>query len=301
MLHLRYFVAVAEELNFSQAARRLHMAASPLSRRIKDLERELGHELFERTTHRVALTQAGTALLPMARDILERVNSIPWRLGEAIRPQLDRLFIGMPAGVHPLLRERVRLLEEGCREVCELKRWPGTSAGLAEAVHDGRLAMALARLPVCDPALEIIEVMREGLGAAVPADRFAGRASVTLEELADLAYVASPNDVTPVYFEEIDARLNAAGVRKRIRINMADYSGSSELISSGIAFSVTMMSPESPMHRYRLENVTVLPVEDFHPTLSTGLLFRSERAEAGGDLSDVAARARRIFDEVITV
>ncbi|MFD0004396.1 LysR family transcriptional regulator [Streptomyces sp. NPDC127178] len=301
MLHLRYFVAVAEELNFSQAARRLHMAASPLSRRIKDLERELGHELFERTTHRVALTQAGTALLPMARDILERVNSIPWRLGEAIRPQLDRLFIGMPAGVHPLLRERVRLLEEGCREVCELKRWPGTSAGLAEAVHDGRLAMALARLPVCDPALEIIEVMREGLGAAVPADRFAGRASVTLEELADLAYVASPNDVTPVYFEEIDARLNAAGVRKRIRINMADYSGSSELISSGIAFSVTMMSPESPMHRYRLENVTVLPVEDFQPTLSTGLLFRSERAEAGGDLSDVAARARRIFDEVITV
>lgn len=301
MLHLRYFVAVAEELNFSQAARRLHMAASPLSRRIKDLERELGHELFDRTTHRVALTPAGTALLPMARDILERVNSIPWRLGEAIRPQLDRLFIGMPAGVHPLLRERVRLLEEGCREVCELKRWPGTSAGLAEAVHDGRLAMALARLPVCDPALEIIEVMREGLGAAVPADRFAGRASVTLEELADLAYVASPNDVTPVYFEEIDARLNAAGVRKRIRINMADYSGSSELISSGIAFSVTMMSPESPMHRYRLENVTVLPVEDFQPTLSTGLLFRSERAEVGGDLSDVAARARRIFDEVITV
>ncbi|WP_406419706.1 LysR family transcriptional regulator [Streptomyces sp. NBC_01614] len=301
MLHLRYFVAVAEELNFSQAARRLHMAASPLSQRIKDLERELGHELFERTTHRVALTPAGTALLPMARDILERVNSIPWRLSEAVRPQLDRLFIGMPAGVHPLLRERVRLLEEGCREVCELKRWPGTSAGLAEAVHDGRLAMALARLPVSDPALEIIEVMREGLGAAVPADRFAGRASVTLEELADLAYVASPNDVTPVYFEEIDARLNAAGVRKRIRINMADYSGSSELISSGIAFSVTMMSPESPMHRYRLDNVAVLPVEDFQPTLSTGLLFRGERVETGGDLSDIAARARRIFDEVITV
>jgi DNA-binding transcriptional LysR family regulator len=74
MLHLRYFVAVAEELNFSQAARRLHMAASPLSQRIKDLERELGHELFERTTHRVDLTPAGAALLPMARDILERAR-----------------------------------------------------------------------------------------------------------------------------------------------------------------------------------------------------------------------------------
>jgi DNA-binding transcriptional LysR family regulator len=301
MLHLRYFVAVAEELNFSQAARRLHMAASPLSQRIKDLERELGHELFERTTHRVDLTPAGAALLPMARDVLERVNSIPWRLGEAVRPRLETLFIGMPAGVHPLLRERVRLLEDACRGVCELKRWPGTSADLADAVHDGRLAMALARLPVSAPALEIIEVMREVLGAAVPADRFAGRASVTLQELAELSYVVTPNDAIPAYFEEIDARLSAAGVKKRIRVNTADYSGSSELISSGIAFSVTMLSPESPMHLYRLDNVAVLPVEDFQPALATGLLFRSDRAGAGGDLSGVAARAREIFDEVITV
>lgn len=299
MLHLRYFVAVAEELNFSQAARRLHMAASPLSQRIKDLERELGHELFERTTHRVDLTPAGAALLPMARDVLERVNSIPWRLSEAVRPRLDRLFMGMPAGVHPLLRERVRLLEGACREVCELKRWPGTSADLADAVRDGRLAMALARLPVSDPALEIIEVMHEVLGAAVPADRFAGRASVTLEELADLSYVATPTDATPAYFEEVDARLNSVGVKKRIRIKMADYSGSSELISSGIAFSMTMLSPESPMHLYRLDNVAVLPVEDFQPTLITGLLFRADRANADGDLSEVAVLARRIFDEVI--
>ncbi|MGW7049463.1 LysR family transcriptional regulator [Streptomyces avermitilis] len=301
MLHLRYFVAVAEELNFSQAARKLHMAASPLSQRIKDLERELGYELFERTTHRVDLTPAGAALLPMARDILERVNAIPWRLGEAVRPRLDRLFIGMPAGVHPLLRERVRLLEDACREVCELKRWPGTSADLAEAVHDGKLAMALVRLPVSAPALEIIEVMRERLGAAVPADRFAGRASVTLDELADLSYVATPNDATPAYFEEIEAHLNSVGVKKRIRINMADYSGSSELISSGIAFSMTMLSPDSPMHLYRLDNVAVLPVEDFEPALVTGLLFRRDRADDGGDLSDVAARARQIFHEAISV
>ncbi len=301
MLHLRYFVAVAEELNFSQAARRLHMAASPLSQRIKDLERELGHELFERTTHRVGLTPAGAALLPMARDILERVNSIPWRLSEAVRPRLDRLFIGMPAGVHPLLRERVRTLEDACQEVCELKRWPGTSADLAEAVHDGRLAMALARLPVSDPALEIIEVMGERLGAAVPADQFAGRESVTLEELADLSYVAVPYDATPAYFEEIDARLNSMGVKKRIRINMADYAGTSELISSGIAFSMTMLSPESPMHLYRLDNVAVLPVDGFQPTLTTGLLFRRDRAGDGGDLSGVAALARQIFSEVMSV
>src|SRR3954452_23762760 len=116
MLHLRYFVAVAEELNFSQAARKLHMAASPLSQRIKDLEHELGRQLFDRSAHHVTLTAAGSALLPIANDILDQVNSIPWRLKEATRPQRSTVFIGMPAGVHPDLRERVKTLEDRCRD-----------------------------------------------------------------------------------------------------------------------------------------------------------------------------------------
>ncbi|MBI0293429.1 LysR family transcriptional regulator [Streptomyces sp. PRKS01-29] len=307
LLHLRYFVAVAEELNFSRAARRLHMATSPLSQRIKDLERELDQVLFERTTHRVELTPAGAALLPMAREVLDSVNSIPWRLSEAVRPCRTTELIGIPAGVHPDLRERVRLLEETCGEaegargaVFELRRWPGTSADLVTGVRDGRLALALARLPVADPALEVIEVMRERLGAAVPADRFADRSSVTLEELKDLSYTATPYDALPAYFEEIDARLGHAGIKKRIRINTADYSGAAEVISTGIAFSMTMLSEKSPMHRYRLDNVTVLPVEDFQPSLVTGLLFRRDRAADGADLAGLISRARAIFNEPIS-
>lgn len=64
--HLRYFVAVAEERSFTRAAARLHMAGSPLSQRIKDLERELGTPLFIRAHHRIDLTDAGEALLPRA-------------------------------------------------------------------------------------------------------------------------------------------------------------------------------------------------------------------------------------------
>lgn len=300
MLHLRYFVAVAEELNFSQAARKLHMAASPLSQRIKDLERELGQPLFERTTHHVALTPAGAALLPLARDVLERVNAIPWRLREAVRPQRATLLIGMPSGIHPALRARVRELEAACRETYELKRWPGRSPGLAEAVHDGRLALALARLPVSDPALGIIEVMRERLGAAVPADRFAGRESVTLDDLRGLPYVATAPETMPAYFDEIDARLNSAGVKERIRINSSDYSGTSELVSGGIAFSLTMLSPDSPMHLYRLDNVRVLPVVDFPAELATGLLFRKDRAAPGGDLEELVAEVRRVFADELS-
>ncbi|MGX7760651.1 LysR family transcriptional regulator [Streptomyces angustmyceticus] len=301
MLHLRYFVAVAEELNFSQAARRLHMAASPLSQRIKDLERELDQTLFARTTHHVELTPAGAALLPLARDILERVNALPWRLREAVRPQRTTLLIGMPSGVHPALRARVGELEGACTEAYELKRWPGRSTGLAGAVRDGRLALALARLPVADPALGVLGVMRERLGAAVPADRFEGRESVTLDELKQLPYVATAAEAMPACFDEIDARLNSAGLKKRIRINSSDYAGTSELVSGGLAFSLTMLSPESPMHSYRLDNVKVVPVVDFRPELATGLLFRKDRAESGGDLAELVAAARRIFaDELFS-
>jgi hypothetical protein len=152
LFHLRYFVAVAEELNFSQAARELHMSASPLSPRIRDLEHELRRRLFHRTTHTVELTPAGQALLPLARDVLGEVGSIPWRLSEVT--ERDTVFVGPPAGAHPDPRTRLRRLEEDARGRFDIKRWQGPATGLAEAVNQGRPALALVVLPVSDPALE---------------------------------------------------------------------------------------------------------------------------------------------------
>ncbi|WP_103348072.1 LysR family transcriptional regulator [Amycolatopsis sp. CA-128772] len=295
MLHLRYFVAVAEELNFSAAARKLHMAASPLSQRIKDLEHELGQQLFDRSTHHVTLTDAGAALLPLARDVLEQVGAIPWKLKEATTPQRSTVFLGMPAGVHPDLRERVNALAERVKQTYELKRWPGTTADLVQGVHDGKLALTLARLPVTDPALEQLPVMTERLGAVVPADLFAGRDSVSLAELTEFPYVASPGEIVPAYFDQLDHQLNELGVKKRIRLSNTGYGGTSEIISSGEAFSISMLDSKSPMHGYRLDNVIVLPFTDFRPQLDTGLLWRRDRTD--GDLRELVDAAKAIFAE----
>jgi DNA-binding transcriptional LysR family regulator len=299
MLHLRYFVAVAEELNFSAAARRLHMATSPLSQRIKDLEHELGQRLFDRSTHHVALTPAGAALLPMARDVLEQVNSIPWRLREATPPQRGTVFLGMPTGVHPELRMRVTVLAEQVRERFDLKRWPGTTAALVAAVREGKLALTLGRLPVSDPALDQLLVMSERLGAVVPADQFTGQDSVSLTELADLAYVATPAEITPAYFEKLDRELFERGITKRIKLTDAAYAGISEIISGGMAFSISMLDPKSPMHGYSLDNVKALPFADFRPRLDTGLLWRRDRAD-GGDLDELVTAARKVFAEPLS-
>lgn len=74
MRHLRYFVAVAEELHFGRAAERVHICQPPLSRQIKDLELELGASLFLRRNKRISLTEAGSAFLEDARDILRKVD-----------------------------------------------------------------------------------------------------------------------------------------------------------------------------------------------------------------------------------
>ncbi|RDI17835.1 LysR family transcriptional regulator [Lentzea flaviverrucosa] len=298
LLHLRYFVAVAEELNFSAAARKLHMAASPLSQRIKDLEHELGRPLFDRSTHHVALTDAGTALLPIARDVLDRVGSIRWRLDQATHAARSTVFVGIPAGVHPVLRERLTVLAERVSGRFEVKRWPGTTTDLVAAVKDGRLALTLARLPVQEASLDTLHVMSERLGAVVPADRFEGRKSVKLADLTDLAYAKSPEEIMPAYFEQLDRQLRELGIKKRIQLSNTGYQGTSEIVSGGLGFSVSMLDEDSSMRGYQLDNMAVLPFEDFRAQLDTGLLWRRDRA-SGGDIEEIVAVAKEVFAEPI--
>jgi DNA-binding transcriptional LysR family regulator len=91
---LRYFVAVAEELHFGRAAERLHMSQSPLSRTIRELERELGLVLFVRTTRRVELTPAGSALLERARRALAEIDAAIDDARRAARPDGGTLAVG---------------------------------------------------------------------------------------------------------------------------------------------------------------------------------------------------------------
>nr|WP_042179035.1 LysR family transcriptional regulator [Kibdelosporangium sp. MJ126-NF4]CEL13594.1 LysR-family transcriptional regulator [Kibdelosporangium sp. MJ126-NF4]CTQ99280.1 LysR-family transcriptional regulator [Kibdelosporangium sp. MJ126-NF4] len=299
MLHLRYFVAVAEDLNFTAAARRLHMATSPLSQRIRDLEHELGQRLFDRDTHHVTLTQAGETLLPIARDILDQVNSIPWRLRESTGPRRETMFFGMPTGVHPDLRARVNTLAERVRDRIDLKRWPGVTPALIDAVRAGKLALTLARLPVGDPALAHLPVMSERMGVVVSAAQFAGRDSVALAELTDFTFVTAPPDVTPSYFDKLERDLVDRGIKKRVTLTSTDYSGVSEVISSGSAFSFSMLDEDSPMRGYRVADVVVLPVTDFEAHLDIGLVWRRDRAD-GGDLADLVDTAREVFADLLT-
>jgi DNA-binding transcriptional LysR family regulator len=138
---LRYFVAVAEELHFGRAAERLHMSQSPLSRAIRELERELGFVLFIRTTRRVELTPAGSALLERARRALAEVDLAVDDARRAARPGHDVLTIGYgPFSRRPATRV-VEAVAAG-RPDLELRLDEGVTPELLRRVAAHELAAA---------------------------------------------------------------------------------------------------------------------------------------------------------------
>jgi len=161
--HLRYFLAVAEELSFSRAADRLHMAASPVSQAIRQLEAELGVELFIRTTRRVELTEAGRRLLAEGSAALQAVEEAFGNAARAGRGVLGTLRLGSsPAARHelrPALLARLRERHPGiavdaseattgnlCREL--LSRRIDVALGFCTEPVPGLARRTLAREPV---------------------------------------------------------------------------------------------------------------------------------------------------------
>nr|MBA2449527.1 LysR family transcriptional regulator [Chloroflexota bacterium] len=164
---LRYFVAVADELNFSRAAERLGMAQPPLSRAIRQLERRLGVQLFERTTHRVTLTAAGLTLLDEARSALDAMSAAGRRTRRAASAAPTLVVTAKPGLAAGLLR----------RIVDSYTALPGTPqieiavSGYrqqADMVRDGRADVALLSSPYDERGLDTEPLITGARVAALP-------------------------------------------------------------------------------------------------------------------------------------
>lgn len=182
---LRYFIAVAEELNFTRAAARLGMAQPPLSAAIGKLERKLGVRLLDRTSRRVALTPAGAELLAEGRIAVERVDAAIERARRKGAEPGDRLTVAVKAGAG------TGLLHQIMRKCAEDPRFPqihllfGHAAGPAAAVRTGAADVAILRAPFDRRGLDTEILLVEPRVAVLPANhRLAGRRELRRADLA---------------------------------------------------------------------------------------------------------------------
>ncbi|MES2183207.1 MAG: LysR substrate-binding domain-containing protein [Pseudomonadota bacterium] len=197
--HLRYFVAVAEELNFTRAAERLYMAQPPLSTQIRSLEEELGAQLFIRDKRRVLLTQAGRELLIRARDILSLTLEAKTATSDAARGTTSRIALGYTAS--SMFTERlprtIRQFRLAHGTGVKLSLVDATSLEQLHALFENRLDIGVLRRPdtgVPD-GVTIEPWYHARLLAAVPSEHpLAERTSLRVADLRDQPLISYPRD-----------------------------------------------------------------------------------------------------------
>ncbi|GAB2980510.1 LysR substrate-binding domain-containing protein [Streptomyces pseudoechinosporeus] len=162
---LQYFVAVAETRHFTRAADLVHVAQPSLSQQIKALERELGADLFLRARGNITLTDAGEALLPLARRILADAETARHEVGELVQLRSGRVRLGAtPSVCTGLLPDVLRAFHDRYPGI-QLLIEEGGSHDLVRELARGALDLALVVLPLPtpSPALTTVEVLREDL------------------------------------------------------------------------------------------------------------------------------------------
>jgi DNA-binding transcriptional LysR family regulator len=241
--HLRYFIAVAEELHFGRAALRLGIAQPPLSLQIQKLETELGTALFERSSRRVALTPAGKVLLDEGRQVLAGVEAAADAARRAARGETGSLRVAFAASVMFLALPKIirRFREEFPSVRLELRELP-TGSQLV-ALRTGDLDIGFLREPPPDDELATETMMRERLVLALSKRHpLATRKRLRLSDVANEDFVLFPQDLAPGLYRHVLTVCAEAGVHPRIVQTSRELYTTVTLVEAGLGATII---PES--------------------------------------------------------
>jgi DNA-binding transcriptional LysR family regulator len=274
---LRCFVTVAEERHFTRAAEKLGIAQPHLTQQIKALERELGHDLFIRSTRRVELTEPGRAFAEDAREILARLPAAVARTRHVARGLVGRLRVGFTesASFHPLVTESLRAFRTAFPEV-ELEIEENISTRLAAALESGALDAAFVRPPLQEIAAVAAEpVASEAMVAALPKDHpLARRAALSLDDLREERFVIYRRPEGPGLADELREACEAAGLSVRVAQETPQLSSTIAFVAAGLGVSVV---PEG-MTQVRPQSVAYVPIADLALRARLILAYRENEA-----------------------
>lgn len=257
LTHVRSFVAVATELNFGRAAKRLNMTQPPLSRQIQLLERELDVALFARTSRSVQLTAAGQAFLNEARQLLAKGDTAIQAARRAAKADDGALTIGfIGAASYAFLPRLVTQARQDCPTIALTFREMEAPAQ-CEALALGGIDLAFIR-PLAEAHLvRSLCVMRERFALALPLEHpLAGRRRPSLSQLDDEPFVMYSRDA-----RYLNRLLNEAFDRARIRPRFVQEMSHSQavlsLVSTGLGLAIV---PEETRNAC-FDNVVFRPID----------------------------------------
>ena len=243
--HLRYFVAVAQELSFRRAAEKLHVAQPPLSAQIKSLEQELRVRLFERTTRSVRLTSAGTVFLDEARAVLAASAQAEQRARDAEHGLAGTLRVGM---INPAANAWLAAILRRFRQEfpgIQLSLFELTSAEQLRRLRAQELDAGLLRPPVGFPELDYKVVGKSKQVLALPAGhRLARKNDLRWRDFHDEAMVLIHPSVQHGFYDPFFEECAKAGAKPRPVQYANDVQTKLWLISAGFGIAPTIVQAE---------------------------------------------------------
>jgi len=275
--HLRYFVAVAEELHFGRAAARLRLSQPSLSRQIQDLERELGLPLFLRGRRWVALTSAGEAFLEGARRTLARAEEAADDARRAHRGEVGRLSLGfVQSATFGALPRLLGAFRKECPGVA-LEVRAMTTVEQVAALRDRRMGAGLLRPPIDDRGLALRTISRDPLMVALPEGHpLAARERVPLGALADEPLILYPRSDGPGVRDAIVGLCLRAGFSPRIVQEAGEVQTIAALVGAGLGAALVI----APVPASHDPSVAYRPLEGEPSAWEMALAWRRDDPSA---------------------
>ncbi len=290
--HLRYFVAVAEERNFTRAAQRLHMAQPPLSRQIQQLEETLGVQLFQRNSRPLKLTETGKFFYAHAVQLLAQtaeLESMTRRVGN-IERSLSVGFVG--STLYGMLPKIIRRFRDENTTV-ELSLHEMSTMDQIRALKDGQIDVGFGRIRLEDANIRRVVLREEKMIVALPEGHPLSliKPILALSDLVNETLIIFPKAPRPSYADQVLSAFQDRALKPRRIYEVRELQIALGLVAAGEGISVV----PSSVYGLKRDDVSYKELDD--PTLVSPIIMSMRLLDESRDIKEMLALIYRLYEE----
>ncbi|SAL62454.1 LysR family transcriptional regulator [Caballeronia telluris] len=290
--HLRYFVAVAEERNFTRAAQRLHIAQPPLSRQIQQLEETLGVQLFERNSRPLKLTETGKFFYSHAVQLLAQtaeLESMTRRVGN-IERSLSVGFVG--STLYGMLPKIIRRFRDENTTV-ELSLHEMSTMDQIRALKDGRIDVGFGRIRLEDANIRRVILREEKMIVALPVGHPLSliKPVLALRDLINETLIIFPKTPRPSYADQVLSAFQDRALKPRRIYEVRELQIALGLVAAGEGISIV----PSSVYGLKRDDVSYKELDD--PTLVSPIIMSMRALDESRDIREMLELIYRLYEE----